>query len=300
MIRSFGYLLREGIRNLWCNRLMSMASVGVLIACMLLSGGSVLLSINVASLLERLESNNLIMVYLDDNVSTLEAVKIGEEINQVANVTESQLVTNDEALEDLMQNIEGVETLLEELEQDNPLPHAYRVTIEDLEKYDITRNRLEALEGVQSVRGESDVSEQIIRFENVVNGTLIWIIVLLVMVSLFIITNTIRVTLFNRRKEISVMKSVGATDWFIRVPFIVEGILIGIISGIVTTFLLQYIYNHVNWGDTSLMGYGLLPFENYIMLFAAAFVIVGVVFGAIGGVISIGRYLRSEGGDLYE
>lgn len=296
---SIGYLLKEGARNFWSNRLMSFASIGVLISCMLLSGGSVLLSMNVGSVMNKIEQKNLIMVYLNDDIGALEAVKVGDRISQVPNVAESELVTKDQGLEELMQEVEDVDALLEELQLDNPLPHAYRVTLNDLTQYDATKRQLETLDGVQKVRGESDVPNKLVEMERTVNGTLYWIIALLILVSMFIITNTIRVTMFNRRKEISIMKSVGATDGFIRVPFIAEGILIGIISGVAATLLTDYIYTNVSWGGSELF-FTLIGFGQYRWLFAAAFIGAGVVFGAIGGVISIGRYLKGEGGDLYE
>ena len=297
-IGSIGYLLREGIRNFWSNRLMSFASVGVLISCMLLSGGSVLLSLNVASIMSKVEQNNLVMVYLNDNVGVLEAVKVGDEISKIPNVSETTLVTKDEGLQELMDQVENGEALLDELAADNPLPNAYRVTLSDLEQYDATVALLQELDGVQKVRGESDVPKKITQVEHTVNETLIWIIALLIVVSMFIITNTIRVTMFNRRKEISIMKSVGATDWFIRVPFVAEGVVIGILSGVLATLLIDYIYNNVSWGSE--MFFSLVSFDRYRWLFAAAFLGADVIFGAIGGVISIGKYLKSEGGDLYE
>lgn len=298
-IVNFFYLVKEGIRNLWSNRMMSFASIGVLVSCMLLSGGSVLISMNVANVMKQVEQKNLVMVYLNDEVSTLEAVQIGTEINKLYNVKESTLVTRDEALDEMMGAVENADALLDELKNDNPLPNTYRVTLLDLEKYDQTVAELRKLDGVQSVRGESETSDQLIRIEKSITGTLLWIIVLLMVVSMFIITNTVRVTMFNRRKEISIMKSVGATDWFIRVPFIVEGAIIGVVSGVVTTLLIEYIYTHISWGD-GLFTDGLVPFAGMRLGFGLAFVGAGVVFGAIGGVISIGRYLKNEGGDLFE
>jgi len=277
---------------------MSFASVGVLISCMLLSGGSVLLSLNVASVMDQVEQNNLVMVYLKDDVGVLEAVKVGDEINKVPNVAESVLVTKDEGLQDLMSRVDDGSALLDELSTDNPLPNAYRVTLSNLDQYDVTVVQLETINGVQKVRGESDVPQKITGIERTVNGTLMWIIALLIVVSMFIITNTIRVTMFNRRKEISIMKSVGATDWFIRVPFIAEGIVIGILSGVLATLLIDYIYNNVSWGSETF--FSLVSFAPYRWLFAVAFVGAGLIFGTIGGVISIGKYLKSEGGDLYE
>ena len=298
-ILNFFYLTKEGFKNLWCNRMMSFASIGVLVSCMLLSGGSVLISMNVENVMKQVEQNNLVMVYLDDEVSALQAVQIGNEINNLPNVRDSVLITREEALKDMMSEVDGTDALLEQLLHDNPLPNTYRVTLSDLEKYDQTLKALEKLDGVQAVRGESTTSGQLIQIEQSITGTLLWIIVLLVVVSLFIITNTVRVTMFNRRREISIMKSVGATDWFIRIPFIVEGAIIGVFSGVITTFLIEYIYNNISWGD-SIVLWTPLPFANFRLLFMIAFVGAGIIFGGIGGVISIGRYLKDEGGDIFE
>ncbi len=298
-LTNFIYLTKEGIRNLWCNRMMTFASIGVLISCMLLSGGSMLISLNVANILKQVEKNNLVMVYLDDDVTALEAVKIGTAMESIANIHEKQLITSDEALRQMMEKVENADALLEELLQDNPLPNSYRVTLEDLSKYDQTVEALKALDGVQAVRGESETSQQLVQVEKSITGVLLWIILLLMIVSLFIITNTIRVTMYNRRREISIMKSVGATDWFIRIPFIVEGAIIGILSGLIATMVLGYAYTNIEWGNGLLM-WNMVPFDDCKLMFLTGFVAAGIVFGSIGGVISIGRYLKDEGGDFFE
>ena len=145
--------------------------------------------------MDQVEQNNLVMVYLKDDVGVLEAVKVGDEINKVPNVAESVLVTKDEGLQDLMSRVDDGSALLDELSTDNPLPNAYRVTLSNLDQYDVTVVQLETINGVQKVRGESDVPQKITGIERTVNGTLMWIIALLIVVSMFIITNTIRVTM---------------------------------------------------------------------------------------------------------
>jgi cell division transport system permease protein len=152
---------------------------------------------------------------------------------------------------------------------------------------------------VQSVRGESETSQQLVQVEKSITGVLLWIILLLMIVSLFIITNTIRVTMYNRRREISIMKSVGATDWFIRIPFIVEGAINGVLSGVAATLILGYAYTNIEWGGGLLMWH-MVPFEDSKLMFLTGFVAAGIVFGSVGGVISIGRYLKDEGGDFFE
>ncbi len=293
------YLTKEGIRNLWCNRMMTFASIGVLVSCMLLSGGSMLISLNIANILKQVEKNNLVMVYLNDEVSELEAIKVGTAMESISNILEKELVTRDEALRQMMEKVENADALLEELLQDNPLPNSYRVTLADLSKYDQTVEELKALDYVQSVRGEGETSQRLVQIEQTITGVLLWIILLLMIVSLFIITNTIRVTMYNRRREISIMKSVGATDWFIRIPFIVEGAIIGVLSALVATLLLGYAYTNIDWGNGMVL-WDLVAFENYKMWFLSAFMVAGIVFGSIGSVISIGRYLKDEGGDVFE
>ncbi len=296
-ISSILYLLKEGFRNIWSNRAMALTSIGVFVSCLLLSGGAVLLSLNISSSMDKMEEGNLIVVYLKEEVGTLEAVKIGDAIKALPNVSGSVMVPKDEALNEMMSNLGDDGFLLEGLIEENPLPNAYRVTLEDLDQMERTKEQLAGVEGVDRVRGESEVPQKILSLKNSVGTVSFWIIILLVIVSFFIIINTIRITMFSRRKEISIMRSVGATDWFIRVPFIVEGVLIGVISGALATLLLKYLYENISWGVDGLINMGAVPFSNYAFLIALSFVSAGVVFGAVGGVVSIGRYLKNEGGD---
>ena len=298
-IANFFYLLWQGIRNLWSNRMMSFASIGVLISCMLLSGGSVLISANVQSVMAEIEQNNLVMVYLDDDVSALEAVQIGDVINAIPNVSGSTLVTREEALEDMIANVDGADVLLEQLQNDNPLPNAYRVTLENLEKFEQTVEQLRKMDGVQSVRGESESSDQLIQIEKTVTGTLLWIILLLVVVSMFIITNTVRVTMFNRRREINIMKYVGATNWFIRIPFLVEGMAIGLISALIAYGVIYAGYGAVadmlaktTSPFIANLSTGMVPFAKLWPIVLGGFVGGGMLTGAFGSLTSMQKHLE--------
>lgn len=276
---------------------MSLTSIGVFVCCLLLSGGAVLLSMNISAAMGTVEQGNMVVVYLNDDVGTLEAVKIGDSIKAVPNVASAELVPKDEALGNMMSDLGDDGTLLEGLLEENPLPDAYRVTVSDLTQFDRTKEQLEKIEGVERVRGESEVPQTMVQLKNTVGMAGFWIIILLVIVSFFIIINTIRITMYSRRKEISIMRSVGATDWFIRVPFIVEGILIGVISGGVATLALKYLYENISWGIDGLINIGAVSFSDYAFLITLCFIVAGVIFGAVGGVVSIGRYLKTEGGD---
>ena len=139
--------------------------------------------------------------------------------------------------------------------------------------------------------------EKINTLRSTVTTSGLWIVALLVAVSMFIIINTIRVTMYSRRKEISIMKSVGGTDWFIRIPFIVEGTIIGAISGVLSTFLLKYVYENISLGIGSITTTGMMAFSRFFFPMMFLLVFAGIIFGGVGGVISITKYLKNDEGE---
>ena len=202
-LSSVKYLLKEGLRNVWGNRTMSFASVGVLISCLLLTGAAVLLSMNIGSAMEVLEGDNSVRVVLDDGLPTLTGIQIGEEIQKIENIESCEFIPKDDAIRDYLGDDE---TLLQGLTgADNPLPDAFRISMKDLSLYDDTIAQITALEGVQQVDDYSDVAEKLTSLDSLVTMVGFWIVLLLSLVSLFIIANTIRVTMFSRRVEISIM-----------------------------------------------------------------------------------------------
>ncbi len=296
-LSSVKYLLKEGLRNVWGNRTMSFASVGVLISCLLLTGAAVLLSMNIGSAMEVLEGDNSVRVVLDDGLPTLTGIQIGEEIQKIENIESCEFIPKDDAIRDYLGDDE---TLLQGLTgADNPLPDAFRISMKDLSLYDDTIAQITALEGVQQVDDYSDVAEKLTSLDSLVTMVGFWIVLLLSLVSLFIIANTIRVTMFSRRVEISIMKSVGATNWFIRVPFVVEGVVIGVVSGLVAAGLLILAYNSLAEVIVSIAPFftpvaaGPLTAQIFLIFLGA-----GILFGAVGGAISIGKYLKTEGGSI--
>ena len=243
-LHSIGYLFREGLKSLWKNRTMSIASIGVLIACLLMTGVAALLTLNISATMQSVEGNNVITVYLSSDVPALTAVRIGEEIRQIDNIAECTFVPKDTALSGVMQDIDGGGTLFDSFTGDNnPLPDSYEISLADLSIYDETVSQITAIEGVESVSNYSHVAETLSSLDRVVRYGSVGIVAVLAVVSLFIISNTVKVTIFSRRMEINIMKSVGATNGFVRVPFIVEGIVIGIISGLVSATILYYAYD---------------------------------------------------------
>ncbi len=302
MIRSFRYLLKEGVRNIWSNRTMSLASVGVLISCLLLTGAAVLFSMNINAAMKAIEGTNSVKVYMKEGLPVLSAVKVGAEIKKLDNIASCKFIPKDDALERVMGMLgEKDAALLNGMTgKDNPLPDAYQVSFRDLSKYKATVAKIQQIDGVGSVNDYSDIAAKLTKLDRIVTTGGFWIILLLSLVSLFIISNTIRVTMFSRRLEINIMKSVGATNWFVRVPFIVEGVAIGLISGAVSSGILHLLYSQLTRTLTSIVRFSPIEIGAVSGRLTAAFLLAGCLFGALGGMISIGKYLKKEGGDIVD
>lgn len=296
-IHNIGYLFKEGIKNLWKNRTMSIASIGVLISCLLLTGCAVLISMNLTSMMSSIEGNNSVTIYLNEGLPSLSAIEVGEQIRSIENISECSFVPKDDALADMMERLGDDGTILNGLDgDDNFLPDAYTISMYDLSLYDDTMNQIQAIEGVDRYTDYSHIATMLSNIDLIVRVASLAIIVILGIVSLFIISNTVKVTMFSRRTEISIMKSVGATNGFVRIPFIVEGMIIGLISGGVSVTVLLLAY------DRAVMAlYNIVPFltavdiDPYIGYIIAAYAVVGALFGLFGGSISIGKYLNNEG-----
>lgn len=299
-INGLGYLMKEGTKNIWNNRTMSFASIGVLISCLLLTGAAVLFSYNIDSAMKTIEGNNSVKIYMTQNLPTLSAIKVGEEIKKLDNIETCEFVPKDDAIQQYM-NILGDKdgTMLQGMTgKENPLPDAFKVSFKDLSKYKETAAQIKQISGVASINDYSDIAQKLTNLDRMITMVGFWIILLLSLVSLFIISNTIRVTMFSRRVEISIMKSVGATNWFVRVPFIVEGMIIGIVSGALSSLILLLLYNKMMTSITSIMLFAPVDIRPLAWGITLAFILAGTLFGAVGGVISISKYLKKEGGEI--
>lgn len=292
-----GYLSKEGVRNVWSNRLMSIASVAVLTSCLLLIGVAVMLYANIDKALEDVQEQNVIMVYLDDNISEEDINIVGQDIRMIGDVDSAEYVSKEDAYQSQLESLGDDAKLMEGLDE-NPLPDSYVVNLKSLEHYNSVVDSLKSINHVSSVRGNSDLAEQVRQLSRAVTIVSVGIIVMLLAVSLFIIANTVRVTMYNRRLEISIMKAVGATNWFIRWPFIIEGVILGIISGIIAELLVWALYSLTvrNVGSMfSLLGGQAIAFSSYAVPMLIIFILVGILAGAVGSIVSMARYLKEQG-----
>ena len=298
-LRSVKYLTVEGLKNIWLHRLMTLASVCVLVSCMLLIGVAVLLSLNVEQAFGDLKDSNVVNVILKDDeknpISKDNALKIEQEIKKINNIKTTRYVSREESADSFRESIGSIYD--EFFEDDNFLPTKIEVTFVDQSKYEKTIAKLQEVEGVEYVNFSEGLTEKLVGIQNVINTAGFWIIGLLLITALVIIANTIRITMASRRLEISIMKAVGATNNFIRLPFIVEGITFGLVSAVATTGILYLVYNSTIDKVKEFSFMNLIPYSDVVWYLFAGFCAIGVVAGTIGSLISISKYLRREGSE---
>ena len=293
---SLGYLTKEGFKNIWLNRLMSVASISVLLSCLVMMGIAFMLIVNMQEIITNIEDSNVIVAFVDDNADDETVAKVRTDLMKIENVKDCEFVSKEEAFEEQLDALGGDRTLFEGM--DNPLPDSYRVVLDDLTLFDSTLRQIENTDNIQSVREDRELSQQVASIRKTVTYISFGVIIILLIVSLFIISNTIKITMFSRRLEIKIMKSVGATSWFIRWPFMIEGMSLGVISGVLSLGVVWGVYELVArsiGGSFSLfMSGGIVPFKDHALFILVAFLAVGIITGAFGSAVSISKYLKEQ------
>ena len=294
---SLKYLTHEGFRNVWVNRLMSLASVTVLMACLIIMGAGIMIYFNINNVVDKVQSQNVVMVYVADDASEDETTQIGTSLKGISNVESCEFVPKEVAFQEHIQSMGGDAALFEGFDE-IPLPDAYKVTVKDLSQFENTVSQIKQINKVDSVRENSDLASKLLSLRHAVSIVSVGLVVMLFLVALFIISNTIRITMFSRKLEISIMKAVGATNWFIRWPFMIEGMILGTISGIVSLGVLWGLYavaEKVFAQTLSLIGFSLVPFSEYWWQILLVFVAIGLFTGGFGSLVSMAKYLKEQG-----
>lgn len=299
---SLRYLFKEGFRNTWTNRMMSIASICVLMSCLVLIGCASMIFLNIESLLGRIEEENVVMVYIEDGTTDADITAMGETIKAIDNVKGIEFVAKETAWEDQLATMEEAQReFFTQISSDIPLPDAYKVTVDDLAYFDSTIDQIKQLDHIDTIRENKDLAKKLVTIRHGIEVIAIVIIAVLLAISVFIIQNTIKLTVYSRRLEISIMKSVGATNSFVRLPFVVEGMILGIISGVVSLGVVWAFYEFaINQFSDLLISLGLeaLKFADYALPMLGAFVLIGIITGVGGALLSMGRYLNKEGSEI--
>ena len=296
-MKGFGYLVKEGFKNVYSNRIMSIASVCVLVSCLVMTGAAALFSLNVLNIVDEVEKNNETSVYILKEKNEIEAKQIGMKIEEIENVEKATFVSKHEAVEQFRSTLG--DQLFDRIKDEDPLNDKYIVSFKDTDKYEQTVDKIKEIDGVQSVTDRRDFARKLTKVSNLVTIVAVCIVAALIVISLFIIANTIRTTMYSRRFEISIMKSVGATNMFVRMPFLVEGVVLGFISAALATGVIALLYQAASGMVERIdLGITAIPFTSVLVLLVLAFIVVGVMVGFFGGFISIRKYLKKEGNEI--
>ena len=289
----FKYQLKEGIMNIFNHGFMSLASILITVACLILMGSAILIAVNVNNIIDTLENENEIVAYVNENYSTQEAQALEPELTRLKNVSGVTFVSREQAFEDFKGQYSN-STLLNDLDA-SILRDRYVIYLDDLSLMEDTLQDVLDVQGIVKASGHLEIAEGFVTLRNVVGAVSIILVAVLLVISLFIMSNTVKLTTFERREEIAIMKMVGATNSYIEWPFVVEGMLLGLV-GSLTAYIAQ-------WGVYMLVGekivenaglsfLSLISFSDLAVPLLILFVVMGLGVGVIGSLMAIKKFLK--------
>ncbi len=285
--------IKDAFRGIFKHFWMSLASIIIMAACMLIMGSAVLIVSNLNAFVVQMQKEDEVVVFIDENATEEQSDALGNQLRGHENVAEVYYVSQDEALEEYMSMFPDQEDMFDNLKDHNPLRASYHIKVADLERYDETLDEVATFSQVANIRSSSDVVNTLVSLRQAVSVAGMAIVAVLLFVSIFIVSNTIRMTIFARRTEISIMKYVGATDGYIRRPFVLEGVILGLVAFGITYATQWYVYDRL-----------LAPAVNQLALFApiawnsiqwyvlGGFGLFAVLMGSLGSLIPMRKHLH--------
>ena len=287
------YHIKEGFRSIFTHGLMSFASVCMIVACLLIMGSFSLVAVNINEMLGQLEDENEFLAYVDESLDSGQSMSLQAKLASIPNVASATYISKEEALKSFQEE-QGNAALFQDIPATS-LRDRYSIHVEDIELMEQTVAEVEAVTGIAETRAALEIAEGFVMLRNVATAIALILIAMLVLISIFIIANTIKLATFSRREEIAIMKMCGATNWFIRWPFLVEGLLLGLTGGLVA-YVCQ-------WGVYSLIGkamaesgileiINMIPFYDLAGVVLPVFVAVSLVIGGGGSAFAIRKFLQ--------
>lgn len=287
------YLLREGFRSIRTHGFMSFASVTIITACLIIMGSIALLSLNIDALIKDLEQQNEVVAFVDDSIEDeAQASALQTSIQQVGNLSSVEFVSRSAAMDSFMSKYD--DRLMEGIDE-TVFRHRFVLHLEDISLMAETKAKLEAIDGIAKVNAHIEYANRFVRVRNIVTVISLILTAVLTFVSFFIMSNTIKLTTYGRREEIAIMKMVGATNAFIRTPFVIEGLILGLLGGFLGFLAVWGLYTALTGNImNSLTGsfLTLIPFRTVMLPLLVAFLGIGVLIGVFGGVNAIRNYLK--------
>ena len=292
-INTVNYFIVDALKSIKRNRTISFAAMLTVLITFFIFGTFTLLALNFNKSIEDIASQVEIRVYLNDDIKMVDQREIEVKLNEQSGVKAVTYESKDEAFLNLQDNLDENKGILEGYDlTNNPLPSSFIVTLDDPSYADVVSKAVEKMSGVESIRNQKEQIEKISSFVNVVQIVGIGLFIIFIGVSVFLIMNTIKLTVYSRRREVGIMKFVGATDWFIRWPFVIEGIIIGSVGAGLSSVLLYFAYNGVfKWIVSSMFLINLVTPAFVLTTMLGGFILGGVVVGAIGSIAALRKFL---------
>ena len=291
----FTYFFTEGVSNMFTHGFMSFAAIGITVACLLIMGTFSLVAVNANETLSRLEDENQVLAFVDESLTDAQARALEDDLLAVPNVSRVEFIDRDQAWTDYIADFPEIEELAGDEMDSSTLRHRYAIYMDDLSLMSETKTLVENVPGVAWVNGYEELSDGFITLRNIATIISVTLIAILFLVSVFIIANTIKLTTFDRREEIAIMKMVGATNGFIRWPFVYEGILLGLLSAVIAFFLQWGLYGLITRGISTNDLFSIIqivPFGSLWYAVALIFAGAGIVIGVGGSLSAIRQFLK--------
>lgn len=292
-LNTAAYYIREGLTNVKRNRAMTVASITSVTAALLILGLFLIIILNVDSMANQVESQLELKAFINDNYDATKVAKVGEEIKAISGVKSITFESKKDALNNFKKQLGDKSYLVNGLENDNPMPQSFIVKVTDANMMKQVSEEIKKIDGVTQVSYGQDVVDKLLGIIKIIRIVGLFVILILFIISVVIISNTIKLGVFARRREINIMKYIGATDWFIRWPFLVEGIVLGLVGSVLAIAILGFIYGYASdLVNNKLIIFTLLPAGVVIKQSLVYFLAMGSLIGAIGSGISIKRFLN--------
>lgn len=302
-LNSLRYLTKEGFRSIIKNSLMSLASVAVFTSCLLIIGSALLIFANINEIVSGMMDQNVIAVFIESDTSAEQVLQMKERLMQIENIDSCEFVSSEDGFNDLAGKLSQQDAeLIQNYIGKDFLPDSYRVTLKDISLQPQTVEEIKGLSNIRSIRESDDLAQRLLTLRNSITYVSIGVILVLFLVTVFIIANTVKITMFSRRLEINIMKAVGATKWFIRLPFLIEGIILGILAALLSLGLVHVLYIFaVDQFAGALLSLNstFVSFNDLVTPLAAIFLFIGIFTGSFGSLISMRKYLKEHGSVVY-
>ncbi len=292
-LNRFFYLLKEVGRVVFSHGFRSFASVTIIVACLLIMGSFALLSLNVDGIIKEVEQESEILAFVDETYTEEEARSLLPQVSAVENVREAEFVSRSEAMENYKQQFDDA-SIFEDIDE-SVFRDRYKVYLDDITRMEETRAALKTVPGIADVNGYVELAEGFITARNVVSAVTVILVIILLIVSLFIMANAIKLATFTRREEIAIMKMVGANNGFIRLPFVVEGLILGLLGGLIAYFLQWGVYQFITGRVMqTLAGVLFTPIAFSVIStpLLLIYLLLGLLVGMFGGAMAIRNYLK--------